>query len=254
MVIDRGAMLSGDYAKVFDEIAATKEACGPAHLKVILETGELGTYDLVRKASEIGIAAGGDFIKTSTGKVTPAATPPVTLVMLEAIRDHFYATGRRIGMKPAGGVRTAKQALHYLVLVKETLGDAVAHAGPVPLRRERAPERRAHADRKRADRQLPGCRGLLEGLRAAMSQEITKAHGAAPVHAQGRRRARARVRQVVGVRAVARGRPITSRSSRATSSSSAGSGARRRAGSTSRRLSEHRREARRRRRGERRGR
>jgi len=122
--IDRGAMLSGDYAKVFDEIAATKEACGPAHLKVILETGELGTYDLVRKASEIGIAAGGDFIKTSTGKVTPAATPPVTLVMLEAIRDHFYATGRRIGMKPAGGVRTAKQALHYLVLVKETLGDA----------------------------------------------------------------------------------------------------------------------------------
>ncbi len=124
MVIDRGAMLAGDYAKVFDEIAATKEACGPAHLKVILETGELGSYDVVRKASEIGIAAGGDFIKTSTGKVQPAATPAVTLVMLEAIRDHFLATGRRIGMKPAGGVRTAKQALHYLVLVKETLGDA----------------------------------------------------------------------------------------------------------------------------------
>ena len=124
MVIDRGAMLSGDYAKVFDEIAATKEACGPAHLKVILETGELGSYDVVRKASEIGIAAGGDFIKTSTGKVQPAATPAVTLVMLEAIRDHYYATGRRIGMKPAGGVRTAKQSLHYLVLVKETLGDA----------------------------------------------------------------------------------------------------------------------------------
>ena len=124
MVIDRGAMLSGDYAKVFDEIAATKEACGTAHLKVILETGELGSYDVVRKASEIGIAAGGDFIKTSTGKVQPAATPPVTLVMLEAIRDHYYATGRRIGMKPAGGVRTAKQSLHYLVLVKETLGDA----------------------------------------------------------------------------------------------------------------------------------
>ncbi len=124
MVIDRGAMLSGDYAKVFDEIAATKEACGAAHLKVILETGELGSYDVVRKASEIGIAAGGDFIKTSTGKVTPAATPAVTLVMLEAIRDHYYATGRRIGMKPAGGVRTAKQALHYLVIVKETLGDA----------------------------------------------------------------------------------------------------------------------------------
>jgi deoxyribose-phosphate aldolase len=124
MVIDRGAMLSGDYAKVFDEIAATKEASGAAHLKVILETGELGSYDVVRKASEIGIAAGGDFIKTSTGKVVPAATPAVTLVMLEAIRDHYYATGRRIGMKPAGGVRTAKQALHYLVIVKETLGDA----------------------------------------------------------------------------------------------------------------------------------
>jgi deoxyribose-phosphate aldolase len=124
MVIDRGAMLSGDYAKVFDEIAATKEASGPAHLKVILETGELGSYDVVRKASEIGIAAGGDFIKTSTGKVQPAATPAVTLVMLQAIVDHYYATGRRIGMKPAGGVRTAKQALHYLVIVKETLGDA----------------------------------------------------------------------------------------------------------------------------------
>jgi deoxyribose-phosphate aldolase len=124
MVIDRGAMLAGDYGKVFDEIAATKEACGPAHLKVILETGELGSYDVVRKASEIGIAAGGDFIKTSTGKVQPAATPAVTLVMLEAIRDHYLATGRKIGMKPAGGVRTAKQALHYLVLVKETLGDA----------------------------------------------------------------------------------------------------------------------------------
>lgn len=124
MVIDRGAMLAGDYAKVFDEIAATKEACGAAHLKVILETGELGSYDVVRKASEIGIAAGGDFIKTSTGKVQPAATPAVTLVMLQAIADHYMATGRRIGMKPAGGVRTAKQALHYLVIVKETLGDA----------------------------------------------------------------------------------------------------------------------------------
>lgn len=124
MVIDRGAMLSGDYSKVFDEIARTKDACGAAHLKVILETGELGSYDMVRKASEIGIAAGGDFIKTSTGKVQPAATLGVTLVMLETIRDHFYATGRRIGMKPAGGVRTAKQALQYLVVVKETLGDA----------------------------------------------------------------------------------------------------------------------------------
>jgi deoxyribose-phosphate aldolase len=124
MVIDRGAMLVGDYAKVFDEIAATKEACGKAHLKVILETGELGTYDTVRQASELAIAAGADFIKTSTGKIQPAATPPVTLLMLEVIRDHYYATGRRIGMKPAGGVRTSKQALHYLVIVKETLGDA----------------------------------------------------------------------------------------------------------------------------------
>jgi deoxyribose-phosphate aldolase len=124
MVIDRGAMLSGDYAKVFDEIAQTKEACGGVRLKVILETGELGTYEMVRRASEIGIAAGGDFIKTSTGKITPAATPAVALVMLQAIVDHYYASGLRVGMKPAGGVRTAKQALHYLVLVKETLGDA----------------------------------------------------------------------------------------------------------------------------------
>ena len=124
MVIDRGAMLTGDYGKVFDEIAATKEACGQAHLKVILETGELGSYDVVRKASELAIAAGGDFIKTSTGKIQPAATPAVTLVMLEAIRAHYYATGRKIGMKPAGGVRTAKQSLHYLVILKETLGDA----------------------------------------------------------------------------------------------------------------------------------
>jgi deoxyribose-phosphate aldolase len=123
MVINRGAFLAGDHAKVFDEIAATKEACGPAHLKVILETGELVTYDNVRLASEIAMQAGGDFIKTSTGKVSPAATMPVTLVMLEAIRDYFFATGLRIGMKPAGGIRTSKQALAYLVMVKETLGD-----------------------------------------------------------------------------------------------------------------------------------
>jgi len=123
MVIDRGAFLAGDHAHVFDEIAATKEACGPAHLKVILETGELVTYDNVRLASEIAMQAGGDFIKTSTGKVSPAATMPVTLVMLEAIRDYFFATGIRIGMKPAGGIRTSKQALAYLVMVKETLGD-----------------------------------------------------------------------------------------------------------------------------------
>ena len=123
MVIDRGAFLTGEHTRMFDEIAATKQACGAAHLKVILETGELVTYDNVRLASEIAMRAGGDFIKTSTGKVSPAATLPVTLVMLEAIRDHFFATGVRIGMKPAGGIRTAKQALAYLVMVKETLGD-----------------------------------------------------------------------------------------------------------------------------------
>ena len=124
MVIDRGAFLSGEYAKVSDEIALVKEACGAAHLKVILETGELQTYDNVRHASHLAMNAGADFIKTSTGKIQPAATPPVVLVMLEAIRDHFLETGKRIGMKPAGGMKTSKQALHMLVLVKETLGDA----------------------------------------------------------------------------------------------------------------------------------
>ncbi|HEX3720844.1 MAG TPA: deoxyribose-phosphate aldolase [Verrucomicrobiae bacterium] len=123
MVIDRGAFLAGEHRKVFDEIAAVREACGPAHLKVILETGELVTYDNVRLASQIAMEAGADFIKTSTGKVQPAATIPVTLVMLEAIRDYFFETGVRIGMKPAGGIRTAKQSLAYLVMVKETLGD-----------------------------------------------------------------------------------------------------------------------------------
>jgi deoxyribose-phosphate aldolase len=123
MVIDRGLFLAGEHARVFDQIGAVKEACGEAHLKVILETGELQTYDNVRLASEIAMRAGADFIKTSTGKISPAATMPVTLVMLEAIRDYFYETGIRIGMKPAGGIRTAKQALAYLVMVKETLGD-----------------------------------------------------------------------------------------------------------------------------------
>jgi len=123
MVIDRGAFLAGEHARVGDEIAAIKEACGIAHLKVILETGELQTYDNVRLASEIAMRAGADFIKTSTGKVQPAATLPVTLVMLEAIRDYFFETGRRIGMKPAGGIRTAKEALAYLVMLAETLGD-----------------------------------------------------------------------------------------------------------------------------------
>lgn len=123
MVIDRGVFLAGDHARIFDEIGAVKEACGSAHLKVILETGELQTYDNVRIASDIAMRAGADFIKTSTGKISPAATMPVTLVMLEAIRDFFYETGMRIGMKPAGGIRTAKQALAYLVMLKETLGD-----------------------------------------------------------------------------------------------------------------------------------
>jgi deoxyribose-phosphate aldolase len=124
MVIDRGAFLSGELARVYDEIARVKSACVPAHLKVILETGELTTYDHVRRASWLAMQAGADFIKTSTGKIQPAATPGVVLVMLEAIRDFYFATGRRIGMKPAGGVRTTKQALHLLVIVKETLGDA----------------------------------------------------------------------------------------------------------------------------------
>jgi deoxyribose-phosphate aldolase len=122
MVIDRGAFLSGRYAKVYDEIVRVKEACGDAHLKVILETGELGTYDNVRRASLLAMAAGADFIKTSTGKISPAATLPVTLCMLEAIRDVHDETGRMVGMKPAGGIRQAKQAVQYLVLVHETLG------------------------------------------------------------------------------------------------------------------------------------
>lgn len=122
MVISRGAFLNGEFNAVFDEIAAVKEACGDAHLKVILETGELQTYENVRKASDIAMHAGADFIKTSTGKISPAATQPVTLVMLEAIRDFYRSTGRKIGMKPAGGIRKAKQALQYLVIVKETLG------------------------------------------------------------------------------------------------------------------------------------
>lgn len=122
MVIDRGAFLTGDFERVSDEIHKIKEACGPAHLKVILETGELGSYDHVRQASILAMTAGADFIKTSTGKVGVNATQPVTLVMLEAIRDYWYATGKKIGMKPAGGIRTSKEALQYLVLIKETLG------------------------------------------------------------------------------------------------------------------------------------
>ncbi|HMZ45910.1 MAG TPA: deoxyribose-phosphate aldolase [Chitinophagaceae bacterium] len=124
MVISRGKFLQGEYNFVFDEIATIKEACGNARLKVILETGELVTYDNVRKASDIAMYAGADFIKTSTGKIQPAATMPVTLVMLEAIRDFYYKTGKMIAMKPAGGISKSKAALHYLVMLQETLGSA----------------------------------------------------------------------------------------------------------------------------------
>lgn len=123
MVISRGHFLAGDLKFVFDEIVATKEACGDAHLKVILETGELVTLDNVACASRLAIAAGADFIKTSTGKVKPAATLPVTLVMFDAIKEHYLKTGYKVGMKPAGGIRDSKLALHYLVLLAETLGE-----------------------------------------------------------------------------------------------------------------------------------
>jgi deoxyribose-phosphate aldolase len=123
MVISRGKFHQGEYNFVFDEIAAVKEACGNARLKVILETGELVTYDKVRRASDIAMYAGADFIKTSTGKISPAATMPVTLVMLEAIRDFYYKTGKRIAMKPAGGISKSKLALHYLVMLNEVLGE-----------------------------------------------------------------------------------------------------------------------------------
>jgi deoxyribose-phosphate aldolase len=124
MVISRGEFLRGNYTAVFDEIAETKSLCGKARLKVIFETGELSTLDNVRLASDLAIAAGADFIKTSTGKISPAATMPVTLVMIEAVRDHYLKTGRMVGIKPAGGISTAKVALHYLVMLHETLGHA----------------------------------------------------------------------------------------------------------------------------------
>ena len=123
MVISRGKFLAGEYNFVYDEIAAVKEVCGKTHLKVILETGELDTLDNIRRASDIAIHAGADFIKTSTGKISPAATMPVTFVMLNAIKDYYIKTGIKIGMKPAGGISTAKLALQYLVMLNETLGD-----------------------------------------------------------------------------------------------------------------------------------
>lgn len=122
MVISRGAFLSGEYNRVYDEIAQIKQACGSAHLKVILETGELGSLENIRMASDLAMKAGADFIKTSTGKISPAASMPVVLVMLQAIRDNYNSTGVKVGMKPAGGIRSSKQAIQYLVMVKETLG------------------------------------------------------------------------------------------------------------------------------------
>ena len=152
MVIDRGIFLAGDYNRLFDEIAATKEACDPAHLKVILETGELQTYDNVRLASEIAMRAGGNFIKTSTGKVSPAATMPVTLVMLEAIRDYFYETGRRDSHRKAGAR-----------LSRDGKGDVrrrLAYSRSLPFRREHAAERSPDADRESDRRAIPE-RGLF---------------------------------------------------------------------------------------------
>ena len=122
MGISRGAFLSGEYTRVYDEIAQIKQACGSAHLKVILETGELGSLENIRMASDLAMKAGADFIKTSTGKISPAASMPVVLVMLQAIRDNYNSTGVKVGMKPAGGIRSSKQAIQYLVMVKETLG------------------------------------------------------------------------------------------------------------------------------------
>ena len=145
MVIDRGAFLAGRYLDVYDEIVATREACGDAHLKVILETGELATYDNVRRASWLAMLAGGDVIKTSTGKVSPAATLPVTLVMLEAVRDFRSQTGRLVGVKAAGGIRSAKDAVRYLVLVNETCGDDWLTPRCLPLRGVVVAQRPAHA-------------------------------------------------------------------------------------------------------------
>ncbi len=152
MVIDRGAFLAGRYGQVFAEIRAVREACGPAHLKVILETGELATLDNVARASWLAMLAGADFIKTSTGKVTPAATPPVALVMLAAVRDFEQTAGRRVGVKVAGGIRTAKDAIRYLVLVNETAGPAWLTPDAVPDRRLDAAQRPADAAQQAAHR------------------------------------------------------------------------------------------------------
>ena len=189
MVIDRGAFLAGDYATVFEEIVAIKEAAGEAHLKVILETGELGTFDNVRRASVLAMAAGADFIKTSTGKIVPAATLPVTLVMLEAIRDFERVTGRAIGMKPAGGIRTAKESIQYLVVLYETLGPRWMTPGQVPVRRVVAAQRRADAAREGADGRVPAPGPLHDRLTARdHGRELRRR--ARPRRRRGARRAR----------------------------------------------------------------
>ena len=164
MVIDRGAFLAGEYFKVFDEIRRTKDACGDAHLKVILETGELETLDNVRRASMLAMAAGGDFIKTSTGKVSPAATLPVTLVMLEAIRDFHDATGVQVGMKPAGGIRTSKDAMKYLLVLNETLGEEWMTPDWFRFGASSLAQRRPDADPVPGDRPLLVARLLHQGL------------------------------------------------------------------------------------------
>ena len=164
MVIDRGAFLAGHYGQVYDEVRAVREACGTAHLKVILETGELATLDNVARASWLAMLAGADFIKTSTGKVSPAATPPVALVMLAAVRDYSRATGRRVGVKVAGGIRTAKDAIRYLVLVRETAGPGMAHSRAVPDRRLQPAQRPADAAQQAAHRPVRRTRLLHAGL------------------------------------------------------------------------------------------
>ncbi len=179
MVIDRGAFLSGGYLTVFEEIVEVKEACGDVHLKVILETGELETYDNVRRASVLAMAAGADFIKTSTGKVTPAATLSVTLVMLEAIRDFERSTGRQVGMKPAGGIRVAKEAIQYVSCSMRPWA-ALDVARLVPLRRLVVAQRPADADRVPAHRPLPGPGRLLARLITPAARDEAAGAGGSP--------------------------------------------------------------------------
>ena len=164
IVLNRSLFLGGRYAQAYEELVAAREAAGAAHLKVILETGELGSYDRVRQASMLAMAAGADFIKTSTGKIGTGATLPTALCMMEAARDFHRQTGVEVGIKVAGGVRAAKQAIQYLMLLYETLGAELDDARPVPDRRVHAAERRADADRQGTHRPLPGPRLLHGGL------------------------------------------------------------------------------------------